>query len=80
MHFWVLKVHFWGPESALLGPESALLGPESALSAEGGTSGREKCFPYHLYPLQPAPSLNSAKFSKVQQRSAKFQQSSAKFS
>ena len=22
--------------------------------AEGGTSGREKCFPYHLYPLQPA--------------------------
>ena len=25
----------------------------SRRSAEGGTSGREKCFPYHLYPLQP---------------------------
>ena len=38
-HFWVLKVHFW-----VLKVHFWVLKVHS-LSAEGGTSGRDKCFP-----------------------------------
>ena len=56
VHFQDTKVHFRLNGVQVVGKTflPTTCTPFSRRPAEGGTSGRENIFPYHLYPLQPA--------------------------
>ena len=56
VHFQDPKVHFLVPKAHFQDPKVHFQDPKvRRRPAEGGTSGREKCFPYHLYLQSPHP-------------------------